>query len=136
MARADLANGRRIYDATCAACHMLFGEGGKVGPDITGSNRANLDYILENLLAPSAVLGKDYRMTVIFATDGRVISGVLLDETDSAVTLRTLNDTVVVAKDEIEERRLSDLSVMPEGQLDLFKPEEVRDLIAYLATLE
>jgi mono/diheme cytochrome c family protein len=56
LKRADLANGRRIYDATCASCHILFGEGGKVGPDITGSNRANLDYVLENLLDPSAFL--------------------------------------------------------------------------------
>ena len=134
MARADVANGRRLYDGACASCHTLFGEGGKVGPDITGSDRANLDYILENLLAPSAVLGKEYRMTVIFTMDGRVISGVIQKETDSAVTLRTINDTVVVAKDDIEERRLSDLSVMPEGQLDLLKPAEVRDLIAYLAS--
>lgn len=134
LARADVANGRRLYDGACASCHTLFGEGGKVGPDITGSDRANLDYILENLLAPSAVLGKEYRMTVIFTMDGRVISGVIQKETDSAVTLRTINDTVVVAKDDIEERRLSDLSVMPEGQLDLLKPAEVRDLIAYLAS--
>ena len=134
LARADVANGRRLYDGACASCHTLFGEGGKVGPDITGSNRANLDYILENLLAPSAVLGKEYRMTVIFTMDGRVISGVIQQETGSAVTLRTINDTVVVAKEDIEERRLSDLSVMPEGQLDLLKPAEVRDLIAYLAS--
>lgn len=72
-------------------------------------------------------------MTVILTDDGRVISGLIQQETDSAVTLRTINDTVVVAKSDIDERKMSNLSVMPEGQLDQLKPDEVRDLIAYLA---
>lgn len=131
---ADRSNGRRLFAKTCAACHTLFGEGGKVGPDITGSNRANLDYILENIVDPSAVLGKDYRMSVIATEDGRVVSGLIQKETDSALTIRTINDTVIVAKSDIEERKLSDLSIMPERQLDTFKPNEVRDLIAYLGS--
>jgi putative membrane-bound dehydrogenase-like protein len=128
----DRRNGRRIFSKTCAACHTLFGEGGKVGPDITGSNRANLDYILDNIVDPSAVLGKDYRMTVIATNDGRIISGLVQKETDSALTVRTINDTVIVARSEIEDRKLSKLSVMPERLLDTFKSVEVRDLIAYL----
>ncbi|MCH7688129.1 MAG: c-type cytochrome, partial [Planctomycetes bacterium] len=132
LRNADRGNGRRIFSKTCAACHTLFGEGGKVGPDITGSNRANLDYILDNIVDPSAVLGKDYRMTVIATVDGRIISGLLQKETDSALTVRTINDTVIVAKNDIEDRKLSNQSVMPERLLDTFKPGEVRDLIAYL----
>ena len=131
---ADLGNGRRLFTKTCSACHVLFGEGGKIGPDITGSNRANLDYILENVLDPSAIVGKDYRMTVIATTDGRVVSGLIRKETDSAVTIRTINDTVVVAKTDIDERKLSELSLMPEGQLNQLTPDEQRDLIAYLGT--
>ena len=131
---ADLSNGRRLFAKTCSACHVLFGEGGKIGPDITGSNRANLDYLLENILDPSSIVGKDYRMTVIATTDGRVVSGLIQKETDSAVTLRTINDTVVVAKTEIDERKLSELSLMPEGQLNQLTPDEQRDLIAYLGT--
>ena len=131
---ADLGNGRRLFVKTCAACHVLFGEGGKIGPDITGSNRANIDYLLENVLDPSSIVGKDYRMTVIATTDGRVISGLIQKETDSAVTLRTINDTVVIAKSDIDERKLSELSLMPEGQLNQLTPEEQRDLIAYLGT--
>jgi putative heme-binding domain-containing protein len=134
LAKANLGNGRRIFDSTCASCHTLFGTGGKVGPDITGSNRADLDYILENVIDPSAVLGKDYRMSVITTVDGRVLSGIVQDENDNALTLRTLNDSVVIAKAEIEDRVLSELSLMPDNLLDQMSPEEVRDLVAYLAS--
>ena len=131
---ADPSAGRAVYAKTCSACHTLFGDGGKVGPDLTGSNRANLDYILENIVDPSAVLGKDYRQTVIVTSDGRVVSGLVQRETDSAVTLRTINDTVVVARDDVEERSLSDLSMMPERLLDTLSSEQVRDLVAYLGS--
>ncbi len=131
---ADLSNGRRLFAKTCQNCHTLFGEGQKVGPDITGSNRANLDYILENMLDPSAIVGKDYRATIIETKDGRVVSGLITKETDSAVTLRTINDTIIVAKADIEERKLSELSIMPEGQLNTLTPDEVRDLVAYLGS--
>ena len=131
---ADLSNGRRLFVKSCGSCHVLFGEGGKIGPDITGSNRANLDYLLENILDPSAIVGKDYRMTVIETKDGRVVSGLLQKETDSAVTLRTINDSVIIAKSDIEERKLSELSLMPEGQLNQLMPDEQRDLLAYLMT--
>jgi putative heme-binding domain-containing protein len=130
----DLSNGRRLFAKTCQNCHTLFGEGQKVGPDITGSNRANIDYILENMLDPSAIVGKDYRATILETKDGRVINGLVLKETDSALTLRTINDTIVIAKTDIEERKLSDLSLMPEGQLNTLTPDEVRDLVAYLAS--
>ena len=134
VANGSLSNGRRLFDQHCAACHIMFGEGGKVGPDITGSNRANLDYILENILAPNSVLAKEYRMTVVSTVDGRIVSGLILRETDSAITLRTIDKEVVVPKSEIDDRRLSDLSVMPEGLLDPLKRQEVVDLIAYLGS--
>src|SRR5439155_9646435 len=50
MTPPDLSLGRAVFAKTCMQCHTLYGVGGKVGPDITGSNRANLDYLLENVL--------------------------------------------------------------------------------------
>lgn len=134
LTRANLGNGRRVYSKTCQNCHRLFGTGGEIGPDITGSNRANIDYVLENVLDPSAVVGRDYQMTVVALVDGRVIQGLLKQETDSALTIQTINDKVVVPKSEIDERSLSSVSMMPERQLDTLTPDEVRDLIAYLAS--
>jgi putative membrane-bound dehydrogenase-like protein len=134
LAKGNLGNGRRVYAKTCQNCHRLFGTGGEIGPEITGSNRANLDYILENVLDPSAVVGRDYQMTVVALNDGRVISGLLKQETDSALTIQTINDKVVVPKADIEERSLSTASMMPERQLEALTKEEVRDLVAYLAS--
>ncbi|MGB4711023.1 MAG: PVC-type heme-binding CxxCH protein [Fuerstiella sp.] len=134
MAKAHPGNGRRVFSKTCQNCHKLFGTGGEIGPDITGSNRANLDYILENALDPSAVVGRSYQMTVVALESGRVVSGLLKNESDSAITIQTINDTVVVPKSEIEERSLSDVSMMPERQFDALSKTDVRDLIAYLAS--
>ena len=131
---AHTGNGRRVYLKTCQNCHRLFGTGGEIGPDLTGSNRANLDYILENILDPSSVVGRNYQMTVVGLESGRVVSGLLKKETDSALTIQTINDVVVVAKSEIEDRTLSTVSMMPERQLDALSKADARDLIAYLGS--
>src|SRR5262249_25892636 len=107
LSSADRSHGRQVYVRTCAACHRLFGEGGDVGPDLTGSQRANLDYILENLLDPSAIVAQDYQVTVLETKDGRVLSGIIKQETDKTVTVRTQNESIIVPKDEIETRKRS-----------------------------
>ncbi len=132
LATADVFSGRRLFEKTCASCHRLFGEGGEVGPEITGSNRADLDYLLENMVAPSAVVGKDYQMTVLVLADGRIVQGLVMGESDSGITLRTINDEVLIAKADIEEQFTSPLSLMPDGLLDTLAADEVRDLAAYL----
>jgi putative membrane-bound dehydrogenase-like protein len=134
MKNADAANGRVLFVKHCAACHKLFGEGGDVGPDLTGSQRANLDYVLENVLDPSAVVPREFQVINFNLKDGRVVSGIILKETPDGLTVRTTNDTVVIAKADVESRKQTSQSIMPEGLLDAMKPEEVRDLVAYLAS--
>ena len=73
----DRSLGRALFAKTCQQCHTLFGVGGNVGPDITGSNRASLDYLLENILDPSAVIPKEYAATVITLNNGRTITGII-----------------------------------------------------------
>ena len=133
LTRADLDNGKLLYKKTCQQCHVLYGEGGKIGPDLTGTNRANLDYLLSNLVDPSAEVAKDYRMSIVTTTDGRILTGLLLERTAARLTLQTATQQIVLAKDDVDEIRESPLSIMPENQLDTLTREQVRDLIGYLA---
>ncbi|MCI0743094.1 MAG: c-type cytochrome, partial [Gemmataceae bacterium] len=134
--QADLKNGRLLYNKHCANCHRLFGEGSPIGPDLTGSQRMNLDYLLENMLDPSAVVPRDYQVWVVATTGGRTITGIIKEETDRALTVQTQNELIVLPKDEVESRTLSNVSMMPEGQLDPLTIEEVRDLVGYLKSPE
>jgi putative membrane-bound dehydrogenase-like protein len=133
---ADASKGRTVFAKTCASCHKLYDAGGDIGPALTGSQRANLDYILENVLDPNAVVANEYRVTIIRTTDGRFLNGIVKRETDKAVTVQTANELVVVPKDEVEERRVSNVSMMPEGLFDKLTADEVRDLVKYLQTKE
>jgi putative heme-binding domain-containing protein len=132
MAKADKSHGRLMFMKNCASCHKLYDDGGDVGPGLTGSQRSNLDYLLENVLDPSAVVPNEYKMSILQLQNGRTINGIITHETDKALTVRTANESIVVPKDEIETRTASKLSLMPEGILEKLTDTEVRDLIAYL----
>ncbi|QDT02006.1 Cytochrome c [Rubripirellula lacrimiformis] len=135
--KADASRGRVVFQKTCAACHLLYGEGGKVGPDLTGSNRANLDYILLNSVDPSYDVPDAYKMVQILTVGGRLINGVLAEEDAIRVVLKTAEQPrVVIAKEDIDTRRVSPQSMMPDGQLDQMKSEQVIDLIKYLQTTQ
>lgn len=133
-ARPDPSHGRAIFTKTCSQCHTLFGSGGKVGPELTGSNRANLDYVLTNILDPSAQIGKAYVAHVVETSDGRVLTGLVQNETATALTLATATEVVVLPKSEIEARAPSSKSMMPEDILKPLGEDDVRALVAYLAS--
>jgi putative membrane-bound dehydrogenase-like protein len=132
LATANLPAGRKLFEKSCASCHVLFGAGGKAGPDLTGGQRSNLDYLLENIVDPSATVSANFKMSIVVLTDGRVLNGVVTEKTAKTITLQTPTDRLVLPLGDIEEQRESNLSLMPEGQLDVLKPDEVRDLIGYL----
>lgn len=128
----DASRGRAVYERTCAQCHVLFDSGGHVGPDLTGSNRGDLDYILENMVDPNAVIPNDYRTSTIETKDDRVITGIVKKQDDKSVTIQTPNETLIIPRDEIASIQQSQLSMMPEGLLELLNEQEIRDLIYYL----
>jgi putative membrane-bound dehydrogenase-like protein len=132
LKKADPSKGRSHFVKNCAACHKLYDDGGDIGPPLTGSQRSNLDYILENVLDPSAVVPNEYKMTTVDLLNGRRINGIIKAETDKSLTVRTANETLVIPKDEIEARTPSKISMMPDGILDKLSEQEVRDLVAYL----
>ena len=131
---ADPARGRSVFNRTCLSCHKLFDAGGDVGPELTGSDRANPDYILENVLDPSAAVSRDYTLTNVATTDGRLVSGIIREQTPTSLVIQTANERVVLPRDDVEGIKPSTTSMMPEGVLDPLSTREVRDLFAYLAT--
>jgi putative membrane-bound dehydrogenase-like protein len=136
LSSADLARGRTVYAKTCAACHKLFDDGGKLAPELTGSQRHNLDYVLDNVLDPSAIVPREYKANILRLADGRVVQGVIVEETPHAVAVQTPSELVRVPVGDIEARKESSLSMMPEGLFDRLQPDEIRDLVAYLAARE
>jgi putative membrane-bound dehydrogenase-like protein len=128
----DLPLGRAVFAKTCQQCHVLFGTGGKVGPELTGSNRADLAYLLENILDPSAVIPKEYAAALIELKTGRIVTGIARSETPAALTVVTANETLTIPRDDIESIKPSAVSMMPDDLLKPLKPDEVRSLIAYL----
>ncbi|WP_435017422.1 PVC-type heme-binding CxxCH protein [Tundrisphaera sp. TA3] len=132
LAAADRSRGRSVFSKTCGACHALFGQGGDLGPDLTGSGRENLDYVLENVIDPGAAVTADFRMTIVATKDGRTLTGLARDPTPKTITLRNQDASLVLPREEIEHIETSPLSFMPEGQLDALPEDEARDLVAYL----
>lgn len=131
---ADASRGFQVFKRTCAACHKLHGHGGNIGPDITGANRSSLDYLLGNILTPSAEIQDAYRMHIVVTDDGRVWSGIPAEENKRQLRLRVANreEPVTINKSQIESRDIAPVSMMPEGQLATMTDQEVRDLVKYL----
>jgi len=132
LAKADLENGHKIFTSTCATCHTLKGDGGNLGPDLTGSGRSNLDYLLENIVSPSSVVPADYRMTILTMKDGRSLAGAISGKTEKTLTLRLPTGDTTVPTADITDRKTMETSMMPEGLLTTLTPEQIRDLIAFL----
>lgn len=132
LAKADIEHGRAAFKTVCAACHTMYGEGGALGPDLTGGGRDNLDYLLENIVDPSAVVSADFRLTTLTLKDGRILTGMISARQERTLTLKTLADVQTVERADIAKIEESAQSLMPEGLLAALSEEGVRDLIAYL----
>lgn len=136
IATSDLRAGRAIFQKSCATCHVMYGAGVKIGPDLTGSNRKNLDYLLENIVDPSASVGADFRAMIVLLDDGRVVNGVITASTERTMTLQTAQEPVTLDRKEIESIKQSALSLMPDGLLQNLSSGEIRNLIGYLMSAD
>ncbi len=129
---ADPAGGRAAFAKTCGRCHSLFGEGGRIGPDLTGANRSNLDYLLQKVIDPSAAVPNDFQMQLIALKDGRLVSGIIRQRSPKAIAVQTETEQLTLAADDIDSIKPSGQSLMPERQLDNLSRDEIRDLFAYM----
>ncbi|MFN0055072.1 MAG: PVC-type heme-binding CxxCH protein [Planctomycetales bacterium] len=132
----NLSAGRGMFQKHCSTCHVLYGQGKSAGPDLTGSNRKNLEYLLENLIDPSASVAADFRMSVVTLASGRVATGVVVEQSERTITLQTQQERVTIDRQEIEEQKGTSESLMPEGLMKNLTEEQLRDLIAYLRSSE
>ena len=132
LSQADKSQGRVLFQKTCANCHRLYGHGESIGPDLTGAGRASLDYLLLNMIDPSATVGAEYRLSVVVLKDGRVLNGIVATRNDKTLTLQTAKERTTIELTEIEEVKPSTVSLMPDGQLQTLAPEQIRDLVGYL----
>jgi putative heme-binding domain-containing protein len=132
LAKADQSKGRALYAAVCGQCHKLYGDGGALGPDLTGSGRHDINYLFENIVDPSAVVDAAYYLNSLTLKDGRVLSGIVGAQSERTLTLRSVGQETVIDKQDIAKRETLPISLMPEALLQAFTPEQQRDLLAYL----
>ncbi|MEM8668901.1 MAG: hypothetical protein AAGG48_15380 [Planctomycetota bacterium] len=133
---ADFESGRGLYfSANCGKCHRLAGLGGNVGPDLTSIPRKfDLRYVVEHIIDPSKIVSDQYQSSTVLTLDGRTITG-LVSEADGETIIYPADvkaDPIIIASDEVEAIRPSDVSQMPKGLLDPLNENELRDLLAYL----
>ena len=130
----DAGKGRVIYERSCMACHQMYGAGGVVGPDLTGSNRADLDYLLLNLLDPSGDIADAYKLVTVTTKSGEILAGRIAQEDDRRIVLSMVGHESTVLKSDIKARDTSPVSMMPEGLLQILSEDETLDLFKYLQT--
>ena len=122
-----------MFKEHCANCHKLFGEGEDIGPDLTTANRTDQDYLLLSTVDPSSYIRTDYLSVQIITDDGRILAGLVTEETPEAITLVDSNrEYTVVARNSIDESLPSQISQMPEDLLKPLTPQQLRDLMAYM----
>jgi len=129
----EASKGRGLFQKHCATCHTLFGEGGQTGPNLTGYDREKLDFLAVAIVDPSAAIREEFTQFGIAMKDGRVLTGLIDQETPTTVIIRGANNqTTLLNRDDVEEKQAMRTSLMPDGLLEKLTDEEVRDLFAFV----
>ena len=137
LATANAKRGEVLYQVACGSCHKMYGKGGDIGPDLTGSNRGNLDYLLFNVLNPSGEIQDDYKLVVVTTRDGRTYSGNVVGENERQLTMRMVGqEAAIINKSDIQSREVQPTSLMPIGLFDPLDESEVLDLVKYMQTFK
>ena len=132
IAAADIQDGKKLYQQNCAICHVMKGLGGAVGPDLTGSDRKNMTYLLENLVDPSSSVADSYRSSNVLLYDGRLLIGIVLSQTKKTLVLQTKDGVVKLDQEDVELIKQTQLSLMPDGLLDQMTGKQRATLFKFL----
>jgi putative membrane-bound dehydrogenase-like protein len=122
----------------CVKCHAVGGQGGKTGPELSGVGiKYPREELISSVLYPSQKISSGYEPIVLATADGRVLTGILKSETPDAIEIEDAEaKRIKVAKADLEGRKASDVSLMPNGLAEGLSPADFADLIAYLETLK
>jgi putative membrane-bound dehydrogenase-like protein len=133
--KGDVIAGKALFTQHCAKCHMLFGEGTNIGPDLTSADRKNRRFMLEHIIDPSAVIRPEYISHSASLADGRRLVGLVIESSPQSITLLDAeNRKTVIPRGDLEDLQPLPTSLMPEKLLDTLTDEQVCDLFAYLAS--
>ena len=127
--------GAAHFKKLCATCHLPNQKDESLAPKLAGSGSKGIGYLVENVLDPNAVIGRDFQAQLIATVDGRVFTGLVVDENDSAITIRTATDNVTIQRDDIGVLKVSKNSFMPTDLLKTLNDRERIELFKYLMSL-
>ena len=133
-AHGDARRGLAVYDRICGQCHLMNGRGNDVGPDITRNGRGHFEQLVVSVFDPSLVIGEAYQSVTVLTVDGRIINGLVTEQSDQRLVLKIQGGkTQVIPQADIEAVQKSPQSLMPEGVEGQMTPQEVADLFALLS---
>jgi putative membrane-bound dehydrogenase-like protein len=133
--KGDATAGKALYTQHCAKCHTLYGEGNKVGPDLTTADRKNRQTLLANIIDPGAVIRPEYVTHSADLTDGRKLVGLVVESSAQSVTLLDAeNKKTVISRGDLEDLKPLPTSLMPDKLLDTLTDQQVCDLFAFMAS--
>jgi putative heme-binding domain-containing protein len=129
----DPVAGQAVFARLCAQCHKIHGQGQDVGPDITSNGRNDFDQLVSNVFDPSLVIGPGYQATTIATADGRVLTGLLAEDGKDRVVLKIQGGKLeTIPRDQVEQIKTAEVSLMPEDVEKQLSPQEIADLLAFL----
>jgi putative heme-binding domain-containing protein len=129
----DAEKGKVQFTARCAICHKLFGEGGAIGPELTGYDRANVDFWLDNLFTPSLEIREGFGAYIVKTKGGQIITGLMDAQDANGIVIKDMaNNKTAVKQADIEKMEASPISLMPEGLTAGMSDVDLKDFFAYL----
>ena len=130
----NAAAGEKVFQRICGQCHKIHGKGNDVGPEITNNGRSSFEQLLSNVFDPNLVIGAGYRAVVVVTNDGRVLTGLLAEDSPQRVVLKIQGGkTETIPRNDIDTVHVSNISLMPEQIENQMKPQEIVDLFTFLS---
>ena len=131
--KGDAKAGKELFTIVCATCHTLFGEGAKIGPELTGYERDNLDFMLPAIIDPSLGIREEFTVFNVTTKDDQTITGFLEENTPQFISIKDpTGNKIRLAREQVKTLEASHTSLMPEGLVDALDEQQLRDLFAYL----